>query len=91
MDTSGWLYVIAATVFTIFVIVVAASRFGRIPLGRDGEQRFVAGDPETVLSHSFDPTPREQTAYAVPALRLVVSVVPLEEIDASSAQEVEVL
>ena len=38
MDTFGWLYVIAATVFTLFVIVVAASRFGRIPLGRDGEE-----------------------------------------------------
>jgi choline/carnitine/betaine transport len=33
----GWLFVIAATVFTIFVIVVAASRFGRIPLGKDDE------------------------------------------------------
>lgn len=34
----GWLYVIAASVFTIFVLVVAFSRFGRIPLGRDGEE-----------------------------------------------------
>jgi len=34
----GWLYVIAATVFTIFVIIVAASGFGRIPRGRDGEE-----------------------------------------------------
>ncbi|MGY5764330.1 BCCT family transporter [Brachybacterium sp. DNPG3] len=34
----GWLYVIAATVFTLFVLVVAFSRFGRIPLGRDGEE-----------------------------------------------------
>ncbi|MCW4458038.1 BCCT family transporter [Microbacterium sp. MPKO10] len=33
----GWLFVIAATVFTVFVIVVAASRFGAIPLGKDGE------------------------------------------------------
>lgn len=33
----GWLFVIAATAFTIFVIVVAASRFGRIPLGKDDE------------------------------------------------------
>ncbi len=38
MDTFGWLYVIAATVFTVFVVVVACSRFGRIPLGRDGEE-----------------------------------------------------
>ena len=37
MDNFGWLFVIAATVFTIFVIVVAVSRFGRIPLGKDGE------------------------------------------------------
>ncbi|MGO1226799.1 BCCT family transporter [Brachybacterium sp. AOP42-C2-15] len=38
MENFGWLYVIAATVFTVFVIVVAISRFGRIPLGRDGEE-----------------------------------------------------
>lgn len=38
MDNFGWLYVIAATVFTIFVIVVAFSRFGSIPLGQDGEE-----------------------------------------------------
>lgn len=38
MGNFGWLYVIAATVFTVFVIVVAFSRFGRIPLGRDGEE-----------------------------------------------------
>jgi len=31
----GWLFVIAATVFVVFVIVVAVSRFGRIPLGAD--------------------------------------------------------
>ncbi len=37
MDRFGWLFVIAAAVFTIFVIIVAASRFGRIPLGKDGE------------------------------------------------------
>lgn len=37
MDDFGWLYVCAATVFTVFVIVVAASRFGDIPLGKDGE------------------------------------------------------
>src|SRR5699024_5129112 len=34
----GWLFVIAASVFAIFVIVVAASRFGAIPLGKDGEK-----------------------------------------------------
>lgn len=38
MDNFGWLFVIAATIFTIFVIVIAVSRFGRIPLGRDDEK-----------------------------------------------------
>lgn len=38
MKNLGWLFVIAATVFTVFAIVVAASRFGRIPLGKDGER-----------------------------------------------------
>ena len=33
----GWFFVILATGFVIFVIVVAASRYGNIPLGRDGE------------------------------------------------------
>ncbi len=34
----GWLFVIAATVFAAFVIVVAFSRFGRIHLGSDDEK-----------------------------------------------------
>ncbi|MFC0675401.1 BCCT family transporter [Brachybacterium hainanense] len=38
MTNFSWVFVIAATVFTLFVLVVAFSRFGRIPLGRDGEQ-----------------------------------------------------
>ncbi|UVI34886.1 BCCT family transporter [Brevibacterium spongiae] len=38
MDNFGWLFVIAATIFTIFVIIVAMSKFGRIPLGRDDEK-----------------------------------------------------
>ncbi|GAA1935682.1 BCCT family transporter [Brevibacterium antiquum] len=38
MDNFGWLFVIAATIFTIFVIIVALSKFGRIPLGRDDEK-----------------------------------------------------
>ena len=38
MDNFGWLFVVAAAVFTIFVIVVAASKFGRIPLGKDDER-----------------------------------------------------
>ncbi len=33
----GWLFVVAASVFTVFVIVVAFSRFGAIPLGKDDE------------------------------------------------------
>ncbi|WOF24685.1 BCCT family transporter [Microbacterium betulae] len=37
MDTLGWLFVIAASVFTVFVLVVALGRFGRVPLGRDGD------------------------------------------------------
>lgn len=31
----GWLFVIAASVFVIFILVVAVNRFGRIPLGQD--------------------------------------------------------
>ncbi|MBG6085654.1 BCCT family transporter [Zhihengliuella flava] len=33
----GWLFVVAASFFLIFVIVVAASKFGAIPLGKDNE------------------------------------------------------
>ena len=38
LDNFGWLFVIAATVFAVFVIVVALGRFGKIPLGQDGEK-----------------------------------------------------
>ncbi|WP_334122113.1 BCCT family transporter [Glutamicibacter sp.] len=38
ITNTGWVFVIAATVFTIFVLVVAARSFGRIPLGKDGEK-----------------------------------------------------
>lgn len=38
ITNTGWIFVIAATVFTIFVLVVAAKSFGRIPLGKDGEK-----------------------------------------------------
>ena len=38
MNRFGWLFVIAAAFFTIFVVIVAVSRFGRIPLGKDDEQ-----------------------------------------------------
>ncbi|HEU0089650.1 MAG TPA: BCCT family transporter [Pseudonocardiaceae bacterium] len=33
----GWLLVLAATGFVVFALWVAVSRYGRIPLGRDGE------------------------------------------------------
>ena len=38
ITNTGWVFVIAATVFTIFVLVVAARNFGRIPLGKDDEK-----------------------------------------------------
>ncbi len=34
----GWLFVIAATGFVLFAFWLAFSRYGRIPLGRDGEE-----------------------------------------------------
>ncbi|QBJ97577.1 BCCT family transporter [Rhodococcus sp. ABRD24] len=34
----GWLFVIAASGFVIFALWLAASRYGQIPLGRDGEK-----------------------------------------------------
>lgn len=33
----GWFFVVVATGFVVYVIWLAASKFGRIPLGRDGE------------------------------------------------------
>jgi choline/carnitine/betaine transport len=33
----GWLFVLLASAFVVFVIWLAAGRYGRIPLGRDGE------------------------------------------------------
>lgn len=38
MSSVGWLFVIAASVFTVYIVWIALSRFGRIPLGRDGER-----------------------------------------------------
>jgi choline/carnitine/betaine transport len=38
MSNLGWLFVIAATIFVVFVLVVALGRFGRIPLGKDGDR-----------------------------------------------------
>ncbi|WP_306233534.1 BCCT family transporter [Agrococcus beijingensis] len=40
VTNTGWLFALAASGFVIFIIWIAASRFGRIPLGDDGE------DPE---------------------------------------------
>ena len=34
----GWLFVLSSTLFVVFVIFVAASRFGKIPLGGDAEE-----------------------------------------------------
>ncbi len=34
----GWLFLISASLFVLFAIFLAVSRFGRIPLGRDGEK-----------------------------------------------------
>jgi len=33
----GWLFVVLASGFVVYVLWLAASRYGRIPLGRDGE------------------------------------------------------
>ena len=38
MENCSWLFVISATVFTIFVLVVAFTKFGRIKLGKDDEE-----------------------------------------------------
>jgi len=34
----GWLFVLLASLFVIFVLWIAASRYGKIPLGRDDEK-----------------------------------------------------
>ncbi|WP_166365692.1 BCCT family transporter [Pseudomonas akapageensis] len=34
----GWFFVLTSTFFVIFVLWLAASRYGKIPLGRDGEE-----------------------------------------------------
>jgi choline/carnitine/betaine transport len=38
LQNFGWLFVISATVFTVFVLVVAMGKFGQITLGQDGEK-----------------------------------------------------
>ncbi|KAA6436130.1 BCCT family transporter [Agrococcus sediminis] len=40
VHNTGWLFALAASGFVVFIVWIAASRFGRIPLGDDGE------DPE---------------------------------------------
>ncbi|WP_232012018.1 BCCT family transporter [Actinomyces slackii] len=34
----GWLFVVSASLFVVFVVFIAASRFGQIPLGGDAEE-----------------------------------------------------
>lgn len=38
MNATGWAFVLVASLFVIFVIWLATSRFGTIPLGKDGEK-----------------------------------------------------
>jgi choline/carnitine/betaine transport len=38
MDDMGWLFVTTASAFVVFVIWLAASNYGNIPLGRDDEE-----------------------------------------------------
>jgi choline/carnitine/betaine transport len=37
LDVGGWAFVLAASAFVVFALWLAFSRYGRIPLGRDGE------------------------------------------------------
>ncbi|MGH3777765.1 MAG: BCCT family transporter [Pseudonocardiaceae bacterium] len=37
VDNLGWLFVLAATGFVVFTLWAALGRYGKIPLGRDGE------------------------------------------------------
>ena len=37
MTNTGWLFVLTASAFVVFVLWLALGRFGSIPLGRDGE------------------------------------------------------
>ncbi|HYI52574.1 MAG TPA: BCCT family transporter [Microlunatus sp.] len=38
MNATGWAFVLTASIFVVFVLWLAASRFGNIPLGKDGEK-----------------------------------------------------
>nr|WP_245549742.1 BCCT family transporter [Gordonia effusa] len=37
-DNLGWLFILAATGFVIFALFLALSKYGKIPLGQDGEK-----------------------------------------------------
>ncbi|HEU5486684.1 MAG TPA: BCCT family transporter [Microlunatus sp.] len=38
LNATGWAFVLTASLFVVFVLWLAASRFGNIPLGKDGER-----------------------------------------------------
>ena len=38
IDSFGWLFVLSASAFVVFALVLAFGRYGRIPLARDGEE-----------------------------------------------------
>jgi len=38
MNAGGWFFILAASGFVVFALWIAVSRYGRIPLGRDGER-----------------------------------------------------
>ena len=38
MDNTGWVFVLTASGFVVFVLWLALSRYGKIPLGRDDEE-----------------------------------------------------
>ena len=38
MSNTGWLFVLTSSAFVVFVLWLALSRFGNIPLGRDDEE-----------------------------------------------------
>ena len=38
MTNTGWIFVLTASAFVVFVIWLAVGRFGNIPLGRDDEE-----------------------------------------------------
>ena len=38
MTNTGWLFVLTASLFVVFVLWLAASRYGKVPLGHDNER-----------------------------------------------------